>query len=46
MLCVLLQDLKPVDVGNKRSLWETKGSSPAKVTVGGKNKSVTNGVGR
>ncbi|XP_029553041.1 non-muscle caldesmon isoform X2 [Salmo trutta] len=39
-------DLKPVDVGNKRSLWETKGSSPAKVTVGGKNKSVTNGVGR
>lgn len=32
--CVFLfvwQDLKPVDVTNKRSLWENKGSSPTKV---------------
>lgn len=27
------QDLKPVDVTNKRSLWENKGASPAKVDV-------------
>uniref|UniRef100_I3KJ24 Caldesmon 1b n=1 Tax=Oreochromis niloticus TaxID=8128 RepID=I3KJ24_ORENI len=26
-------DLKPVDVTNKRSLWENKGASPAKVDV-------------
>uniref|UniRef100_A0A3Q3GXI9 Caldesmon 1 n=1 Tax=Labrus bergylta TaxID=56723 RepID=A0A3Q3GXI9_9LABR len=26
-------DLKPVDVTNKRSLWENKGASPTKVTV-------------
>uniref|UniRef100_A0A3Q2XKT5 Caldesmon 1b n=1 Tax=Hippocampus comes TaxID=109280 RepID=A0A3Q2XKT5_HIPCM len=26
-------DLKPVDVTNKRSLWENKGSSPAKVRL-------------
>ncbi|KAM3859062.1 caldesmon 1a [Diretmus argenteus] len=35
-------DLKPVDVTNKRSLWETKGASPAKVTGGGETKSVAN----
>ncbi|MGH0149036.1 UNVERIFIED_CONTAM: hypothetical protein FKN15_070840 [Acipenser sinensis] len=41
-------DLKPGDVTNKRSLWENKPSSPdksttpAKVTAGGRNKSVTN----
>lgn len=30
--CVCLcQDLKPVDVTNKRSLWENKGTSPTKV---------------
>lgn len=30
--CVCLcQDLKPVDVTNKRSLWENKGASPTKV---------------
>uniref|UniRef100_A0A4W5PYN4 Caldesmon 1b n=1 Tax=Hucho hucho TaxID=62062 RepID=A0A4W5PYN4_9TELE len=36
-------DLKPGDVTNKRSLWENKGSSPAKVTGRGENKSVANG---
>ncbi|XP_055762107.1 non-muscle caldesmon-like isoform X7 [Salvelinus fontinalis] len=36
------QDLKPGDVTNKRSLWENKGSSPAKVTGRGENKSVAN----
>ncbi|XP_024228781.1 non-muscle caldesmon isoform X5 [Oncorhynchus tshawytscha] len=35
-------DLKPGDVTNKRSLWENKGSSPAKVTGRGENKSVAN----
>ncbi|XP_069048499.1 caldesmon 1a isoform X5 [Lepisosteus oculatus] len=41
-------DLKPGDVTNKRSLWENKASSPdkttpsAKMTTGGKSKSVTN----
>ncbi|XP_071242821.1 non-muscle caldesmon-like isoform X2 [Salvelinus alpinus] len=39
------QDLKPGDVTNKRSLWENKGSSPAKVTGRGENKSVANGMG-
>ncbi|XP_010900512.1 caldesmon 1a isoform X4 [Esox lucius] len=38
-------DLKPGDVTNKRSLWENKGSSPAKVTGRGETKSVTNGMG-
>uniref|UniRef100_A0A4W5QC63 Caldesmon 1b n=1 Tax=Hucho hucho TaxID=62062 RepID=A0A4W5QC63_9TELE len=38
-------DLKPGDVTNKRSLWENKGSSPAKVTGRGENKSVANGMG-
>ncbi|XP_061662883.1 non-muscle caldesmon-like isoform X2 [Syngnathoides biaculeatus] len=38
-------DLKPVDVTNKRSLWENKGSSPAKVSGRGESKSVTNGTG-
>ncbi|XP_077355220.1 caldesmon 1a isoform X4 [Festucalex cinctus] len=39
-------DLKPVDVTNKRSLWENKGSSPAKEAAGrGETKSVTNGMG-
>ncbi|XP_029616789.1 non-muscle caldesmon isoform X4 [Salmo trutta] len=38
-------DLKPGDVTNKRSLWENKGSSPAKVTGRGENKSVSNGMG-
>ncbi|XP_066580722.1 non-muscle caldesmon isoform X2 [Amia ocellicauda] len=44
-------DLKPGDVTNKRSLWENKATSPdksspaAKMTTGGKSKSVTNGMG-
>ncbi|XP_061618484.1 caldesmon 1a [Phyllopteryx taeniolatus] len=38
-------DLKPVDVTNKRSLWENKGSSPAKVAGRGESKSVSNGTG-
>ncbi|XP_077400090.1 caldesmon 1a isoform X4 [Vanacampus margaritifer] len=38
-------DLKPVDVTNKRSLWENKGSSPAKAAGRGETKSVTNGMG-
>ncbi|XP_054656061.1 caldesmon 1a isoform X4 [Dunckerocampus dactyliophorus] len=38
-------DLKPVDVTNKRSLWENKGSSPAKVAGRSDTKSVTNGMG-
>ncbi|XP_019738601.1 caldesmon 1a isoform X3 [Hippocampus comes] len=38
-------DLKPVDVTNKRSLWENKGSSPAKASGRGETKSVTNGMG-
>lgn len=29
----LWQDLKPVDVTNKRSLWENKGASPTKVAI-------------
>lgn len=29
----LWQDLKPVDVTNKRSLWENKGASPTKVAA-------------
>lgn len=29
----LWQDLKPVDVTNKRSLWENKGASPTKVAM-------------
>ena len=40
MLCLRLlssvclwQDLKPVDVTNKRSLWENKGASPTKVAM-------------
>lgn len=40
MLCLGLlfsvcvwQDLKPVDVTNKRSLWENKGASPTKVAM-------------
>ncbi|XP_034018879.1 non-muscle caldesmon-like isoform X2 [Thalassophryne amazonica] len=40
-----LADLKPVDVTNKRSLWENKGSSPAKVEGRGETKSVANGMG-
>ncbi|KAL0968761.1 hypothetical protein UPYG_G00271350 [Umbra pygmaea] len=36
------EDQKPVDVGNKRSQWETKGPASAKVTVAGKSKPVTN----
>uniref|UniRef100_A0A3P8VQW5 Caldesmon 1 n=1 Tax=Cynoglossus semilaevis TaxID=244447 RepID=A0A3P8VQW5_CYNSE len=36
-------DLKPVDVTNKRNLWENKGSSPAKVAGRGETKSVANG---
>uniref|UniRef100_A0A673BXF0 Caldesmon 1b n=1 Tax=Sphaeramia orbicularis TaxID=375764 RepID=A0A673BXF0_9TELE len=32
-------DQKPGDIGNKRGMWETKkGSTPAKVAVGGKGK--------
>ncbi|KAM6896692.1 caldesmon 1a isoform 3-T6 [Lycodopsis pacificus] len=38
-------DLKPVDVTNKRSLWENKGSSPTKVAGRGETKSVANGMG-
>ncbi|XP_016890153.2 caldesmon 1a isoform X2 [Cynoglossus semilaevis] len=38
-------DLKPVDVTNKRNLWENKGSSPAKVAGRGETKSVANGMG-
>ncbi|XP_040885628.1 caldesmon 1a isoform X3 [Toxotes jaculatrix] len=38
-------DLKPVDVTNKRSLWENKGASPAKVAGRGETKSVANGMG-
>uniref|UniRef100_A0A3P9NYI5 Caldesmon 1 n=1 Tax=Poecilia reticulata TaxID=8081 RepID=A0A3P9NYI5_POERE len=37
-------DLKPVDVTNKRSLWENKGATPTKVMAGrGETKSVANG---
>uniref|UniRef100_A0AAQ4S6E9 Caldesmon 1b n=1 Tax=Gasterosteus aculeatus aculeatus TaxID=481459 RepID=A0AAQ4S6E9_GASAC len=38
-------DLKPVDVTNKRSLWENKGASPTKMAGGGETKSVANGMG-
>ncbi|KAM3588213.1 uncharacterized protein V6R79_024061 [Siganus canaliculatus] len=38
-------DLKPVDVTNKRSLWENKGASPTKVVGRGETKSVANGMG-
>ncbi|XP_010786278.1 caldesmon 1a isoform X4 [Notothenia coriiceps] len=38
-------DLKPVDVTNKRSLWENKGASPTKVGGGGETKSIANGMG-
>ncbi|XP_037316261.2 caldesmon 1a isoform X2 [Pungitius pungitius] len=38
-------DLKPVDVTNKRSLWENKGASPTKMAGGGDTKSVANGMG-
>nr|XP_046234581.1 caldesmon 1a isoform X3 [Scatophagus argus] len=38
-------DLKPVDVTNKRNLWENKGATPTKVTGGGETKSVANGMG-
>nr|XP_057934041.1 caldesmon 1a isoform X3 [Doryrhamphus excisus] len=38
-------DLKPVDVTNKRSLWENKGSSVPKVAGRSDTKSVTNGMG-
>ncbi|XP_057711017.1 caldesmon 1a isoform X2 [Corythoichthys intestinalis] len=38
-------DLKPVDVTNKRSLWENKGSSAAKVAGRSETKSFTNGMG-
>ncbi|XP_078099133.1 caldesmon 1a isoform X8 [Sander vitreus] len=38
-------DLKPVDVTNKRSLWENKGASPTKVAGRGETKSVSNGMG-
>ncbi|XP_061817375.1 caldesmon 1a isoform X6 [Nerophis lumbriciformis] len=38
-------DLKPVDVSNKRSLWENKGSSTAKAAGTSDTKSVTNGMG-
>ncbi|XP_055087736.1 caldesmon 1a isoform X1 [Periophthalmus magnuspinnatus] len=37
-------DLKPVDVTNKRSLWENK-ASPAKEAGRGESKSVANGMG-
>uniref|UniRef100_A0A674P3M1 Caldesmon 1b n=1 Tax=Takifugu rubripes TaxID=31033 RepID=A0A674P3M1_TAKRU len=36
-------DLKPVDVTNKRSLWENKGGSPTKVAGRAETKSVANG---
>ncbi|XP_077565978.1 caldesmon 1a isoform X2 [Stigmatopora nigra] len=38
-------DLKPVDVTNKRSLWENKGSSATKVAGRSETKSFTNGMG-
>ncbi|XP_054480253.1 caldesmon 1a isoform X6 [Anoplopoma fimbria] len=38
-------DLKPVDVTNKRSLWENKGASPTKVAGRVETKSVANGMG-
>ncbi|XP_034381991.1 caldesmon 1a isoform X5 [Cyclopterus lumpus] len=38
-------DLKPVDVSNKRSLWENKGASPTKVAGRGETKAVANGMG-
>ncbi|KAM4569329.1 caldesmon 1a isoform 5-T7 [Odontesthes bonariensis] len=38
-------DLKPVDVTNKRSLWENKGATPTKVAGRGETKSVANGMG-
>ncbi|KAM8909831.1 caldesmon 1a isoform 6-T9 [Spinachia spinachia] len=38
-------DLKPVDVTNKRSLWENKGASPTKMAGGEETKSVANGMG-
>ncbi|XP_029317613.1 caldesmon 1a isoform X2 [Cottoperca gobio] len=38
-------DLKPVDVTNKRSLWENKGASPTKVAGRGETKSIANGMG-
>ncbi|XP_036977801.1 caldesmon 1a isoform X6 [Acanthopagrus latus] len=38
-------DLKPVDVTNKRSLWENKGASPTKMAGRGETKSVANGMG-
>eukprot|EP00066_Takifugu_rubripes_P027586 XP_011616852.1 PREDICTED: non-muscle caldesmon-like [Takifugu rubripes] len=38
-------DLKPVDVTNKRSLWENKGGSPTKVAGRAETKSVANGMG-
>lgn len=31
VFCLHWQDLKPVDVTNKRSLWENKGATPTKV---------------
>ncbi|XP_023205514.1 non-muscle caldesmon-like isoform X1 [Xiphophorus maculatus] len=38
-------DLKPVDVTNKRSLWENKGATPTKMAGRGETKSVANGMG-
>ncbi|XP_020569942.1 non-muscle caldesmon isoform X1 [Oryzias latipes] len=38
-------DLKPVDVTNKRSLWENKGGASTKVAGRGETKSVANGMG-
>ncbi|XP_055367162.1 caldesmon 1a isoform X2 [Betta splendens] len=38
-------DLKPVDVTNKRSLWENKGAPTTKVAGRGETKSVANGMG-
>ncbi|XP_041833423.1 caldesmon 1a isoform X2 [Melanotaenia boesemani] len=38
-------DLKPVDVTNKRNLWENKGTTPTKVAGRGEAKSVANGMG-
>ncbi|XP_047245554.1 caldesmon 1a isoform X4 [Girardinichthys multiradiatus] len=38
-------DLKPVDVTNKRSLWENKGATPTKMAGGRETKSVANGMG-
>ncbi|XP_068611278.1 caldesmon 1a isoform X1 [Brachionichthys hirsutus] len=38
-------DLKPVDVTNKRSLWENKGAAPSQVAGRGEAKSVANGMG-